>query len=294
MKKKRRLPSPVQILKRNGRLNIVGMGAWYSYWRDPYHLLLTISWHWFLALIALGYFVANSLFALAYLAGGNCIANAQPGNFLDAFFFSVQTMASIGYGAMYPLTVYANAMVAIEALTGLMGLAMGSGLMFARFSRSTARVLFSRVAVIAPLDGVPTLMLRTANQRRNQILEAQLRVRLTRDELTAEGHFMRRVHDLKLVRSQNPLFSLSWTAMHPIDEHSPLYGVTAETLAAAEATIIVTLSGIDETVSQTLHARHIYAAHEILWNMRFADILMLMPDGHRHIDYTRFHDVIPC
>lgn len=294
MKKKRRLPSPVQILKRNGQLNIVGMGAWYSYWRDPYHLLLTISWPWFLALIALGYFVANSLFALAYLAGGNCIANARPGNFLDAFFFSVQTMASIGYGAMYPLTVYANAMVAIEALTGLMGLAMGSGLMFARFSRSTARVLFSRVAVIAPSDGVPTLMLRAANQRRNQILEAQLRVRLTRDELTAEGHFMRRVHDLKLVRSQNPLFSLSWTAMHPIDEHSPLYGVTAETLAAAEATIIVTLSGIDETVSQTLHARHIYAAHEILWNMRFADILMLMPDGHRHIDYTRFHDVIPC
>ena len=293
MKKKRRLPSPVRILKQNGRLNIVGMGAWYSYWRDPYHLLLTISWPWFLVLIALGYFVANSLFALAYLAGGNCIANARPGNFLDAFFFSVQTMASIGYGVMYPLTGYANAMVAIEALTGLMGLAMGSGLMFARFSRSTARVLFSRVAVIAPSNGVPTLMLRAANQRRNQILEAQLRVRLTRDELTTEGHFMRRIHDLKLVRSQNPVFSLSWTAMHPIDEHSPLYGITAETLAAAEATIIVTLSGIDETVSQILHARHIYAAQDILWNMRFADILMITPDGHRHIDYTRFHDVIP-
>jgi inward rectifier potassium channel len=291
--KKRRLPSPVRIIKQNGRLNIVGMGAWYSYWRDPYHLLLTISWSGFLTMIALGYFVANALFALAYLAGGNCIANARPGNFLDAFFFSVQTMASIGYGVMYPLTAYANAMVAIEALAGLMGLAMGSGLMFARFSQPTARVLFSRVAVIVPFNRVPTLMFRAANQRRNQILEAQMRVRLTRDEVIVEGEFMRRVYDLKLVRSQNPLFSLSWTAMHPIDEHSPLYGATPETLAAAETVLIITLTGIDETVSQTLHARHTYAAHEILWNMRFADILSRMPDGQRHIDYTRFHDVIP-
>jgi inward rectifier potassium channel len=269
------------------------MGAWYSYWRDPYHLLLTISWPGFLALIALGYFVANALFALAYLAGGEGIENARPGNFLDAFFFSVQTMASIGYGAMYPRTAYANALVAIEALVGLMGLAMGSGLAFARFSKPTARVLFSRVAVIAPNNGVPTLMFRAANERRNQILEAHLRVRLTRDEVTSEGQFMRRVYDLKLLRSQNPMFSLSWTVMHPIDEHSPLYGATAQTLAAAETVLIITLTGIDETVYHTLHARHTYAAHEILWNMRFVDILKIKPDGHRHIDYTRFHDVMP-
>lgn len=293
MKKRRRLPSIVRIVKRDGRLNIMGMGAWYSYWRDPYHLLLTISWPGFVALIALGYFVANALFALAYLAGGEGIENARPGNFLDAFFFSVQTMASIGYGAMYPRTAYANALVAIEALVGLMGLAMGSGLAFARFSKPTARVLFSRVAVIAPNNGVPTLMFRAANERRNQILEAHLRVSLTRDEVTSEGQFMRRVYDLKLLRSQNPLFSLSWTAMHPIEEQSPLYGATAEMLAAAETTIIVTLSGIDETVAQTIYARHIYAAHELLWNMRFADILLVMPDGQRHVDYSRFHDVLP-
>jgi inward rectifier potassium channel len=254
--------------------------------------MLTISWPGFLALIALGYVVANALFALAYLAGGDGIENARPGNFLDAFFFSVQTMASIGYGAMYPCTHYANALVVIESLVGLMGLAMGTGLMFARFSRPTARVMFSRVAVIAPFDGVPTLMFRTANQRRNQILEAQLQVGLVRDELTAEGQFMRRVHDLKLVRSQNPAFSLSWTAMHPIDEHSPLYGATAQTLAEAETAIVIALTGIDETVSQTVHARHTFAAQEILWNMRFADILLMMPHGHRYIDYTRFHDVI--
>ena len=293
MKKRRRSLPLIRIVKQNGRLKIGGMGAWHHFWRDPYHLMLTISWPRFLALIALGYVVANALFALAYLAGGDGIENARPGNFLDAFFFSIQTMASIGYGAMYPRTAYVNAVVAIEALVGLMGLAMGTGLAFARFSRPTARVMFSRVAVIAPFNGVPTLMFRTANERSNQILEAQLGVGLVRDEVSTEGQFMRRVHDLKLVRSQNSSFTLSWMAMHPIEEHSPLYGVTEETLAATESVLVITLTGIDETVSQNIHARHTYAPHEILWNMRFADILLMMPDGQRYVDYNRFHDVMP-
>lgn len=293
MKKIRRPLPLVRILRQNGRFNIVGMGAWYSYWRDPYHLLLTIPWSGFLTLIALGYVAANAVFALLYLAGGNGIENAQPGNFLDAFFFSVQTMASIGYGAMYPRTAYANALVATEALVGLLGLAMATGLMFARFSRPTARVLFSRVAVIAPYDGVPTLMFRAANQRRNQILEAQLRIGLVRDEVNAEGQFMRRFYDLKLVRSQNPIFVLTWTAMHQIDELSPLHGATPELLATTETALVVTLTGIDETVSQTIHARHTFGAQDILWSMRFVDILLRMPNGQRYIDYSRFHDVIP-
>ena len=293
MKKKRRLPSIVQIVRQNGRLNIVGMGQWYSYWRDPYHLMLTLPWSGFLALTVLGYVVANALFALAYLAGGDGIENARPGNFLDAFFFSVQTMASIGYGVMHPRTVYTNVLVTIEALTGLMGLAVGTGLMFARFSRPTARVIFSRVAVITSYEGVPTLMFRAANQRRNQILEAQIRVGLGRDEVSVEGQSMRRVYDLNLIRSQTPLFSLSWTAMHRIDEQSPLYGVTPESLDKAEATLVVTLSGLDETVLQTIHARHTYASRDILWNMRFVDIISKTKDGNRFVDYSRFHDVVP-
>jgi inward rectifier potassium channel len=293
MKKTRRSPPIVQIVKRDGRLNIVGMGAWHSYWRDPYHLMLTIPWSGFLALAALGYVVANALFALAYLAGGDGIENARPGSFFDAFFFSVQTMASIGYGAMHPRTAYANAVVTIESLTGLMGLAMGTGLMFARFSRPTARVIFSCVAVITPYEGVPTLMFRAANQRRNQILEAQMRVRLMRDEVSAEGQFMRRVYDLNLVRNQNPMFSLSWTAMHPIDEQSPFYGATPESLDEAETSLVVTLSGLDETVSQTIYARHTYVSREILWNMRFVDIISKTKEGNRFIDYSRFHDVVP-
>jgi inward rectifier potassium channel len=291
---RRQRPLPkVHIKIQDGRFQIVGIGAWYSYWRDPYHLLLTIPWPGFLALIALSYVATNALFALAYLAGGDCIANARPGSFLDAFFFSVQTLASIGYGAMYPKTTYANAVVTIEAMMGLVGIAVLTGLAFARFSRPTARVIFSQVAVIAPHNGLPTLMFRTANKRRNQILEAQLRVYLMRDEVTTEGQFIRRLNELNLLRNQTPSFTLSWTAMHPIDESSPLYGMTPESLVATKTSIVVSLSGIDETVMQVLHARQIYAAHEILWNNQFVDIFYDTSDGHRYIDYNYFHDIVP-
>lgn len=282
----------MRLVSRVGLLNIVRQGTSYSYWRDPYHLLLTISGPGFLALFAGLYLATNAVFALVYLAGGDCIENAQPGSFLDAFFFSVHTMATIGYGSMYPRTNYANAVVTIEALTGMLGVAMVTGLAFARFSLPSAKVLFSRVAVITPFDGVPTLMFRTANKRHNLIVEAQLQVTLVCNEVNLEGYFMRREHDLKLVRNQTSIFALTWMAMHPIDEHSPLYGATAETLAEAEAEIVVTLTGLDETVSQTIHARHSFVASEILWNMRFVDTLSKTLDGKRCINYTRFHDVI--
>ncbi|MEA5616978.1 ion channel [Cronbergia sp. UHCC 0137] len=277
---------------RNGRFEIMGMGTWHSYLRDPYHLLLTIPWTGFLILICVFYIAINTVFALAYILGGDCIANAQPGSFLDAFFFSVQTLASIGYGAMYPKTTYANIIVTIEAMIGVMGIALMTGLAFARFSRPTARVIFSKVAVITLHDGVPTLMFRTANQRRNMILEAQMRVYLMRDEITAEGQALRRIYDLQLLRKQTPNFSLSWTVMHAIDEFSPLYQITPELLFKTHSLLIVSLSGIDETVSQVVHARHSYPAHEILWNHRFVDIMHHTPDGHRYVDYSQFHNVL--
>ncbi len=277
----------------NRRFDVVRKGVSHSHWRDPYHLLLTLGWSKFFGLTVAAYVAANALFALLYLAGGDCIENARPGSFADAFFFSVQTMASIGYGAMYPRTDYANMVVVIEALAGLMGLAMGTGLMFARFSRPTAKVLFSRVAVITSVNGIPTLMFRAANERRNQILEAQMGVSLLRNEVTTEGEFIRRFYDLKLVRSQTRNFSLTWIVMHQIDESSPLYGATAESLAEAETDLSVTLIGFDETVSQTIHARHYYLTEEILWNRRFVEIFSKKRDGRRMIDYTRFHDVTP-
>ena len=278
---------------RNRRFDVVRKGLTHSRWRDPYHWLLTLDWPRFFAVTVISYVATNALFALLYLAGGDSIKNARPGSFWDAFFFSVQTMATIGYGAIYPQTDYANLLVSIEALVGLLGVAMGTGLMFARFSRPTARVLFSHVAVIAPHNGLPTLMLRVANERRNQILEAQIGLSLLRDEVTLEGEFIRRFYDLKLLRSQTRIFSLSWMVMHVIDESSPLYGATPESLDEAETDIVVTLTGIDDTVSQTVHARHYYITEEILWNMRFVDIFSKKPDGRRMLDFTRFHDVTP-
>ncbi|MDZ8107022.1 MAG: ion channel [Nostoc sp. DedQUE12a] len=292
-KQQQRLLPRIHIQIRDGKFEIMGMGVWYSYWRDPYHLLLTIPWPGFLILICLSYVTINAVFAVAYLLGGDCIANARPGSFLDVFFFSVQTLASIGYGAMYPKTTYANIIVTIEAMIGLVGIAVMTGLAFARFSRPTARVMFSRVAVITPYDAKPTLMFRTANQRRNMILEAQMRVYLMRDELTAEGQSMRRIYDLKLLRNQTPSFSLSWSVVHVIDEFSPLYGMTPESLIQTNSMLMISLSGIDETVAQVVHARHSYSAKEILWNNRFVDIFHETPDGHRYIDYNRFHDVLP-
>lgn len=287
-----RLPQ-VRLVNRKGQfsLNIVRLGVRRLHFADLYHWLLNLSWPQFFILIFLAYTVTNSLFALVYLGGGDCIANARPGSFKDAFYFSVQTMATIGYGSMYPRNDYANTVVAVQALFGLWGVAMMTGLAFAKFSRPTARVIFSRVAVIAPFNGIPTLMYRTANQRRNQILEAQQRATLIRDEVTAEGELMRRFYDLQLMRSNSPIFALTWTVMHAIDENSPLYDMTAKDLVEQQAEIVITLTGLDETVSQTIHARHSFVASEVLWEMRFVDIISRTPDGKRMVDYTRFHEV---
>jgi inward rectifier potassium channel len=292
LKALRRPPAPLRITIQDGRFK-PETRAWYSYWRDPYHLLLIVRWPIFLLLIALAYIGINGLFAAAYLLGGDNIANARPGSFSDAFFFSVQTFASIGYGAMTPKTFYANVLVSFEAWVELLSLAVITGLAFARFSKPTARVLFSEVAVIAPHQGVPTLMFRAANERRNQVLEAQMLVYVMMDEVSAEGNRMRRFYDLNMTRSRTPSFVLTWTAMHPIDEQSPLYGLSQESLLQAQATFSVSLSGIDETVNQTIYARYTYTAQDIRENYRFVDIFSDTPEGHREIDYSKFHDVVP-
>jgi inward rectifier potassium channel len=291
--KERIIPRAHIKINEDGTYEIIGLGAWHSYWRDPYHLMLTIPWSLFILLLCTIYIGINCFFTLLFWLGGDCIANTKPGSFLDIFFFSVQTLASIGYGLMYPKSVYSNTIVTIEAIVGVMGVAVMTGLAFARFSQPTARVLFSRVATVANHDGALTLIFRTANQRRNAILEAQVRVYLMRDEITLEGQVMRRLHDLKLVRNQTPSFALSWSVMHVIDESSPLYGATSEVLQENGSLLIVSLSGTDETVNQTVHSRHVYSANQILWNTRFVNIMHNTNDEHRYIDYKHFHDVLP-
>ncbi|MBE9100595.1 ion channel [Vacuolonema iberomarrocanum] len=287
-----RLPR-IHINRRDGRLQVDGMDAWYTYWRDPYHLLLTIPWVGFVMVVVAVYVAINAIFALLYLAGGDGIANAEPGSFRDAFFFSVQTLASIGYGAMYPTTLYANIIVTMEAITSLLSIAVLTGLAFARFSRSTARIVFSQNAVITTFQGVPTLMVRLANQRRNYIREGEVQIYLLRDEVDSDGHFMRRFHDLKLIRSRTPSFVLSWTLMHPIDADSPLYHCTPESLRDSHAELLVLIHGVDDTIAQPVHASHTYSTDYILLDYRFADILHVSPEGDRYIDYTDFHTVVP-
>ncbi|MEO1619778.1 MAG: ion channel [Cyanobacteria bacterium J06632_3] len=271
------------------------IGDPHSYWGDIYHLLLTMPWPTFIGLTSVLYLLVNAIFAFAY-SWGNGVATVgenEPQYFLELFFFSVQTMASIGYGAMYPTNLYSHWLVVIESLVGLFFIATTTGLVFARFSLPTARILFSNKAVIAPFNGVPTLMFRTANKRKNYILEAQLWVTLVRDEYSMEGDFMRRFHDIQLVRSHTPVFSLSWTAMHQVLPGGLLDGDTPETLRRDRAQIIVTLTGLDETLAQTIHARHTFTADDIYWNHRFADILLTSRDGNRVIDFNQFHDIHP-
>jgi len=281
-----------RILDRDGRINIVRTGAATSFTGDLYHFLLTSSWTRLLALFSSSYLAANAVFAVLYVLGGDSIEGARPGSFADAFFFSVQTMATIGYGQLVPHTLWAQALVTIESFVGLMGLALATGMIFAKFSRPTARVLFSRHAVVTKRDGVPCLMFRMANQRGNQIVEARIHVVLARNETTLEGESLRRLYDLEMMRAQNALFALSWTAIHLLTTESPLHRATPESLAAEEAEIIISLTGLDETFSQTVFARHSYVAEEIVWGGRFVDILSRTPDGRRRIDYTRFHEVI--
>lgn len=263
------------------------------YFADVYHHLLTSSWPSLLLQIAGAFTLANAIFALGYFLNGG-IANARPGSFSDVFFFSVETMATIGYGQMSPVSLVAHILMSIEALTGLIGLALVTGLIFAKFSRPTARVRFSRVAVISKRDGVPSLMFRMANVRSNQIVEAQIHVVLARQEFTMEGEEVRRFHDLALSRHRNAIFAYSWTAIHPIDPDSPLFGATPESLAASRAGVIVSLTGIDETFSQTVYARHAYSARDIVWGARLADITTHTPEGSFALDMSKFDEVLPA
>ncbi len=260
--------------------------------RDAYHGLLRMSWWGVIAVIAVVFIVLNALFAALYMAFGG-IANADPGSFLDAFFFSVQTMGTIGYGAMFPASRAANTIVVVESIVGLLVTALATGLVFVRFSLTRPRMVFGRHAAIGPMDGVPTLMIRLGNDRSNQIYDAQMRLILTVTTRTAEGVPFYRAADLKLVRDRAPALARSWTVLHQIDQQSPLYGQTPESLASAEAEVLVTVSGVDDTSLQAVHARWTYEHPSIVWGARLKDILSETPEGDVLLDLQGFHELTP-
>jgi len=274
-----------------GRLTIATRGLRRRTWTDLYHQLLTLSWRHFLLLWIFIYLASNLVFATLYWLDRGGLSGARPGSFEDAFFFSVQTLGTIGYGVIAPRSHFANALVAVESFYSFGVSALSTGLIFARVSRPTARVMFSRHAVVTPVNGVPTLMFRAANERLNQVLEAEVTVTLARSMTTTEGVSFRAFQLLDLKRSRSPFFALSWSIMHAIDQTSPLFGQTLETLIADKAEIVVVLAGVDETLAQRIHARHTYLPHEIVWNRRFADILLVDEDGRPVVEFGRFHDL---
>jgi inward rectifier potassium channel len=268
------------------------VGARRHPFRDAYHFFLRSSWLVAIGTIAAGFLLMNFLFALIYFAVGG-VAHAHPHSLLDAFFFSVQTSATIGYGAMYPESLAANLVVVAESVASLLVTALATGLVFAKFSRTTAVVVFSRQAVVAPHDGIPTLMVRIGNERGNTIADAQIRLILTRTERDAEGRTFYRLLDLPLIRDRLTALSRTWTVMHPITEASPLWQADAATLRAWDAELGVSLLGTDDISLQPVHARHAYDHPQICWNMRFADVLSERADGTLVIDLRRFHELVP-
>ena len=275
------------------RQRVIIKGQDKSRWTDVYHAILTAPWWLFLLGLAAVFITVNIGFALLYLSDSSGIEHARPGNFWDRFLFSVQTIGSINYSMMVPKSAFVNGVVVIEAFVGFLYLAMMASLMFARLSRPSARVVFSKVAVVAPFDGVPTLMFRAANQRGNQILDAAINVTLAHQAVTSEGIAMRRFQELDLVRARTSLFTLSWTVMHTIDERSPLHGLSLDELYGRQMEIIVLLRGTDDTLADLVYVRHAYTPDDIVWNHRFVDVLSVSPQGRRVVDLTRFHDTCP-
>jgi inward rectifier potassium channel len=278
---------------RVGQREVLTQGIAPAVFQDLFHYFMTVSWPRVFGTIAAFFLIFDLLFGCLYYLSPGCIANLNPPGFFGAFFFSVETLATVGYGEMHPETLYGHVVAMIEIFVGLMMLALITGLMFARFSRPRARFLFAKYAVVRPIDGRVTLMFRTANARQNVVQEATAQLRMLRDDVTEEGFRIRRITDLSLVRSQHPVFALGWTLMHVIDETSPLRAETAESLRATATAFILSVSGTDETTGQVLMARSEYPSTAIRWNEAFRDVLEHTEDGTLTIDYGKFDEVEP-
>lgn len=272
--------------------DFVLIGAKSAPFRDFYHGFLQLSFPAAFIGIVAAVLTINTVFALLYLFFGG-IANADPNSFIDAFSFSMQTIATIGYGAMYPQSPAAKVISDMEALSGMMVTALATGLLFTKFSQTRATLSFTRNMVIAQHDGQPTLMFRVGNDRGNLIVEAQARLVLTRTETAANGSIFYRMHDLKLIRDRSISFIRSWNLMHTITPDSPLYGLSAKDLVEQEVEIVCAVVGIDDTSLQPIHARGTWRDSQILFAHRLKDMLAPQPNGKIHVYLNHFDEVEP-
>src|SRR5580704_15175519 len=285
MRKRRR-----DIRVKYGQFEFVKLNAEKFDLRDTYHFVLTLSWPGFAGLIFSIYLLINVFFALLYLLQAHAIAEMRPGSFLDAFFFSVETLATVGYGHMYPETFYGHLITMLEIMVGLFGLAVITGLIFVRFSRPTARIHFSKVAVIAPFDGVPTLMIRVANLRHQAMVEPEFRMILLRSIITAEGDDMRRFSSLQLQFDHLIAFPVVLTLRHVIDEESPLCGMTPEDFQRLDVRIMASIVGVDTVTVAPVQSHSDYNYDQIEWNRRFVEIYDQSNENEWTVDYGRIDE----
>lgn len=284
-----------RLINRDGSFTSRRVGFPPFSYLNGYHALLTMTWRRFLGYITASYAAMNALFAAAFLLCGDDALAGSParemgGRFLRAFFFSVDTFATIGYGNVSPVGAAANALVAVESLVGLLFVALLTGIVFARFARPTAALMFSDVAVVAPYQGKTGFMFRVANARSNQLMELEAKVLYSR--LDGVG---RRYDQLKLERTKVVFFPLSWTIVHPIDESSPLWGLAHADLVRNDAEFDILMSGIDETFSQTVHARSSYKPQEIILGAKFSNVYNPIGlGGTISIDVSRLSQVEPA
>jgi inward rectifier potassium channel len=291
--KRRKRREEKSQLVRFGHREIETVGLSQGFWSDLYHRSMSVYWPVFFGSAAAIFVVLNILFAVLYSLGTAPIANIGGEGPLDLFYFSIETLATVGYGDMHPQTNYGHLVATVEIFTGMCFLAVLTGLVFARFSRPRARFVFANNPVISSHEGHSTLMIRLANARHNAISRASARLWLIRAERTKEGDQLRRFYDLKLDRAEHPMFVLSWMLFHVIDRDSPLHGATEAGLADGDAMLVVNVGGLDDSSSQQLYARRVYSWRDIRWGHRYRDIASISRQGRFQLDYTRFHDVVP-
>jgi inward rectifier potassium channel len=263
-------------------------------WRDAYHWILSLSWPQFAGLLSGAYLALNVFFAVLYEFAGDSIAEMPPGSFSAAFFFSVQTLATVGYGHMYPTTLYGNILTTVEIMVGMFGLAVMTGLIFVRFSRPSARIEFTRNLVIAPFNGQPTLMLRVANLRHHSMAEVEFKVMFMRNEQIKEGDEFRRFYPLKLHFDWLITFPVALTLLHTIDEQSPLYGMTAASLEATNARLVASVVGIETVIQAAVQCQKDYSWRDIRFGERFVEIYTETGEGRLTVDYGRLHETEPA
>ena len=281
------------ISTRAGRTEFLKINAAVSGWRDSYHWVLSLTWPRFALFLTSSYVVINLLFGALYFARPNCIADLEPGSFPHAFFFSVETLATVGYGHNYPATVYGHIIVTIEIFLGMIWIAVITGLIFVRFARPTARILFSNCLVIAPHDGRLSLMFRVANLRHTSMAEAEFRIIYSRDEHVLEGEEIRRFYYLKLYPDRMISFPAALTIRHTIDEKSPLYGITPERLVEEDAFFVASTVSLELVMAASVQSMQDYAVEDIRFGERFVDVYQQLEDGRLTVDYGRLHETEP-